>query len=75
MQGDATGSRVVTLLGCCGGGKGVYSFLGLSSLTIFLAGAGCFLNFGRKRSQLSFLRASSLDSSRLMSSSYGEAGC
>jgi hypothetical protein len=63
----------LTLLGCCGGGKGVYSFF------FFLAvasasgprrvGAFCFLNLGRKRSHDSFLSVSSLASSRLMSSS------
>ena len=50
-----------TLLSCCGGGKGVYSFF--SFIFTFLRLTFLLLNFGKNLSQFSFFKAGSFANS------------
>jgi len=54
-----------SILGCCSGGNGVYSFLAVIARFFLCLSLTC-LNFGKNRSQFSPLSYGSLDNSRLI---------
>lgn len=56
---------ISSILGCCSGGKGVYSFLVLIAFFFLCLSLTC-LNLGKKRSQFSPFSYGSLASSRLI---------